>query len=136
MNRRIAVTAAIVATVGSCLLQTGAANAESVAWNLSIGGPGYGISVGQPGYWGGAPAYRGPRHHNTWRPWYGSGYTAVLPAPVIYPAPLAAPVGYLPPVVYPAPYAVAPVRPLPYYAPYRIVAPVPRWSPPPHRWHY
>jgi hypothetical protein len=135
MNRRIAITAAVVATLGSCLLQAGPASAERVAWNLSIGGPGYGINVGAPGYWGGAPAYRGPRPYNAWRPWYGSGYATVLPAPVVYPAPLPATIGYLPPVVYPAPYAVAPLRPYPYYAPYRAVVPVPRWPAPHHR-HY
>lgn len=88
MLRRKALIAAVGATlaVGATAFAP-AAHADRVAFNLSIGGPGYGVTVGN------APYYYGHRYHrHGWRPAY-------VPAPVYY-AP--------PPVVYRAPVVVAP----------------------------
>jgi hypothetical protein len=91
----------LVAAVGATLAAAGlafapAAHANRVGFNLSIGGPGYAVSVGN------APYYYGPRHYyprHYWRPAY-----------------VAAPVYVAPPVVYRAPVVVGPA---PYYYPGR-----------------
>jgi hypothetical protein len=130
MTRPLAVTVAIVATLGSCLLQASTASAERVAWNLSVGGPGYAINVGQPGFRGGNAAVLGPRHPGAWRPWHRPAYVPMLPAPFVYvAAPMPAVVGFLP-VTYPAPYMLAPLRMIPTYAPRRVVVAAPIMAPP------
>jgi hypothetical protein len=89
MLRRKALIAAAGATIAAGMLAFApAAKADRIGFNLSIGGPGYGVTVGN------APYYRGygPRY-------YGPRYRHWAPAPV-YVAP---PVVYRPPVVYTAP---------------------------------
>jgi hypothetical protein len=82
---------ALIAAVGASLALGAtafapAAHANRVAFNLSFGGPGYGVTVGN------APYYYGPHYyHRGWRPAY-------VPAPVYV----------APPVVYRAPVVVAP----------------------------
>lgn len=136
MNRRIALTAAVVVTLGSWLLPAATASAQRVAWNLSLGGPGYALNVGAPGYWGGPVGYRGFGQPGPWRPWYRPAFAPFVPAPVVYAvAPVPVAVAWLPPVAYPALYRVAPVRVLPRYAPRRVVVAAPIMLPPRHRHH-
>ena len=79
-----------------------AAHAEHIGFNLSIGGPGYAVSVGNAPYWGGAHYYRPYRYYRPhWRPAY------VAP-PVVY-APRVVYVAPPPRVVYRAPYVRYPV---------------------------
>lgn len=79
-----------------------AAHADRVGFNVSIGGPGYGVSFGNGPYW------RGGHHH---RPYWSAAYIAppvIYAPPVYYPAPIyTAPVVYRAPrVVYRVPYVV------------------------------
>ena len=92
----------VVVAVGAALAAAAfafapAAKAGQVAFNVSIGGPGYAVSVGNAPYYGG---YRhGYRGHRYYRP--APVYVA---PPVIY---RPAPVYYAPaPVYYPAPAPV------------------------------
>ena len=74
-----------------------AAHADRVGFNISIGGPGYGVAFGSAPYW---------RGHHHYRPYWSAAYIAppVVYAPtVVYPAPV---VYRAPRVVYRAPYAV------------------------------
>jgi len=97
MLRRITfVTALAAALVGSAAFAP-FASANNVAWGVAVGGPGFVVSAGQPGYWGG---YRyGYGYH---RHWY-------RPAPVVYPYGYVAPrvVYVAPPPVYYAPPVVS-----------------------------
>jgi len=72
-----------------------AAHADRVGFNVSIGGPGYALSVGNGPYWGG---YYRPYHRAYWRAPYVA--PPVVYAPVVYPAPR---------VIYRAPYVRYPV---------------------------
>ena len=91
--RRTALVSALGATLAAGAAFAPAASANNVAWGVSVGGPGFVVSAGQPAYWGG---YRyGYGYH---RHWY-------RPAPVVYPY------GY----VVPRPVYVAP--PPVYYGP-------------------
>jgi hypothetical protein len=83
---------AVIAALGATLAAGGmavapAAHAAHVGFNVSIAGPGYGVTVGN------APVYYGHpyHHHHYWAPRY-------VPAPVYV----------APPVVYRAPVVVAP----------------------------
>lgn len=110
MFRRAALVSAVVATFAAGALVSSPASAGSnVAWSVSVGVPGVGVSVGAPGYWG--PAYR---------PYYP--YRVYAPAPVVYPAPYVYPAPvYRPARIYrPYPVAVAPPRVVAYggYGPY------------------
>ena len=84
-----------------------AAHAGNVAWSVSVGGPGFAVAAGQPGYGG---AYYGNRYYGApYRPYYRSWYrpVAVLPPPpVVLPYYAPAPV-----VVAPAARVYAP-RPI------------------------
>jgi hypothetical protein len=97
MMRRILVASSLIGTLVLGLAAAPAASANNVAWSVSIGGPGYVVSAGQPAYWG-------PRPYYGYRPAY------VAP-PVYYPAPVV----YSYPRPYYRPYYVAP-RPV-YYGP-------------------
>lgn len=98
---KVLVAAVGAALVGAASLFSPAASAGgNVGWSVSIGGPGFAVSAGQP--WYGAP----------WRPYYRPYYSR--PAPVYRPY-------YRPyypprPVVYAPPVVVAPA---PYYPSYR-----------------
>jgi hypothetical protein len=77
-----------------------AVHAGGVGFNVSIAGPGYGVSFGNAPYYG---------HRHYYQPYYRPAYVA---PPVVYaPAPY-----YAPPVVYPAPRVV-------YRAPYVVRRP-------------
>ena len=107
MFRTIAVaTATVVASIAFSV----PAAAGNVAWNVTVGGPGFAVSAGQPGFgvgfatapaivgpvgWG--PVVRHPRHH--WAPRFVPAPVVFRPAPVWGPgfvdpafAPVAAPV--------------------------------------------
>jgi hypothetical protein len=122
-------TLAATAAVAIALAYPSAASADSKHFNVTIGGPGYAVSVGNAdfgvGYYGGAPVYG-----------------AYAPAPVILPAPVygrvyaPVPVVVAPRVVYRPQrphrvyYAPAPVAYRPYYpaTPYRQASPY-RYAP-------
>lgn len=82
-------TLAATAAVAIALAYPSAASADSKHFNVTIGGPGYAVSVGNAGF--GVGFYGGA-------PFYGN----FAPAPVILPAPVYGP------VFVPAPVVVAP----------------------------
>ena len=100
LSRKSLVAAAGVTLTAAGLAFSPAAHAEHVGFNLSIGGPGYAVSVGNAPYYHGGPRYYGrhyyPRHY--WAPAYAPAYVA---PPVVYRAPV---------VVAPAPYYRYPAR--------------------------
>ncbi len=98
-SRSIALTIAIAGALGAGLVFAPAASASNVAWGVSIGGPGFAISAGQPAYWGG---YRGYRYGYG----YGHGYYRPYRPAVVYPAPVY--VAPRPVYVVPRPVYVAP----------------------------
>jgi len=89
MKRPHILVAAIGAAFAAIALTPVPAVAGNVAWSVSIGGPGFAISAGQPGFvgapWTGRPA------HAHWRPAFRPGVVArpVVVAPWL--APIAAP---------------------------------------------
>ncbi len=104
--------------LGAAALSPSVASAGSnVAWSVSVGGPGFAVTAGEPGYFGAPyrPYYRPHfRPHPrpvviappvAYRPWYGPAvgpvsYRVYAPQPVVY--------GPAPVVVAPQPYVVAP----------------------------
>ncbi len=117
-------TLSAIAAVAIALTHPSAASADNKHFNVTVGGPGYAVSVGNAGfgvgYYGGAPIY------GTFAP-----APVILPAPVYGPA--YAPVYVAPRVVYRPHrpyrgyYAPAPVAYRPYYhaTPYRQAVPYP-----------
>jgi hypothetical protein len=104
---KVLVAALGAAAVGAAAMFSPAANAGgNVAWSVSVGGPGFAVTAGQP-RWG---HYRAP-YRPYYRPYYRSYYR---PAPVYRPYYAPRPVYYAPPVVYAQPYYPAPVVPVPY----------------------
>jgi hypothetical protein len=100
-SRSIVLATAFAGALGAGLAFAPDASANSVAWGVSIGGPGFAIAAGQPAYWGG---YRGYRYGYG----YGHGYYRPYRPAVIYPAPVYAaprPVYVVPRPVYVAPPA-------------------------------
>lgn len=99
----------------AALLPATASAGGNVAWSVSVGGPGFAVSAGQPGWGYGAPyrPYYRPGYYAPYRPYY------YRPAPVVYrpyyaPRVIApAPVVVAPPVVYTQPYYPS-VVPVPY----------------------
>lgn len=86
----IALGTALVAATG---VFAPAAHADRIGFNVSIGGPGYGVAFGNAPYWGHRHYYR-----PAWSPYYRSAWGPVYVAP---------PVVYAPPrVVYVAPRVV------------------------------
>ena len=104
-SRRIAFIATLAATLAGGAAFAPVASANNVGWSVSVGGPGFAVSAGQP-YWGG---YRGYGYG------YGHGYgyhrrPAYRPvAPVVYPYGYVAPrpVYVVPRPVYYGPPAVS-----------------------------
>jgi len=79
---------AVLATAAATLLAGGiaiapAASANNVAWNVSIGGPGFAVSAGQPAYGYGFRGYGYGFAH--YRPWYRPVAQIVVAPPVIVP---------------------------------------------------
>ncbi len=113
MSRRLPALACTAALAFAGAFASMPAHADRVAWNVTIGGPGFAVSAGQP--WGGfGPA---PVAHPVVRPWP----RFVAPAPVVVAAPVVRPVRWrhARPVVVAAPVVVrAPVvlRPAPVVA--------------------
>lgn len=105
-SRRIAITTALAAALAVGIAFAPAASANNVAWSVSVGGPGFSVSAGQP-YWGGYRGYGYGYRYGYYRPWhrlaapvvYPYGYVAprrayVVPQPVYYPAPVVNYYGY------------------------------------------
>ena len=101
MLRRTTQIALGTALVAAAAAFAPAAHADRIGFNLSIGGPGYGVAFGNGPYWHGS-------HH--YRPYWSAAYVA---PPVVYTPPYY----YSAPVVYPAPRVV-------YRAPYVVRRPV------------
>ncbi|HVO87721.1 MAG TPA: virulence factor [Casimicrobiaceae bacterium] len=108
MLRRTKIAATLAATLlAGGLALAPSAQASRVAFDVSIAGPGYGISYSD-----------GPRYYAPYRGYYAPGYVYSAP-PVVYPAPYY----YGPRVVYSAPY---------YYGPRYVV----RYHPHYHHGHW
>jgi hypothetical protein len=76
MSRRLAIASTFAAALAAgALITIPTASARDVAWNVSIGAPGFAISAGRP-YWGGYRPY--------YRPYYRAYAPVVYPAPVVY----------------------------------------------------
>ena len=105
MNRFAAATVVSAALVAS-LAFAPAATASNVAWNVSIGGPAFAVSAGQPGIWGGGFRPVGPGC-------VGCGWRRPWVRPVV-----AAPI-FAPPTVFVQTPVFAPI-----VAPFPVVAPV------------
>ena len=121
------------ATVAIALAFPTAASADSKFFNVTVGGPGYAVSVGSAGVGvlAGAPFYPSL-----------APVTVVAPVPVyapvavVAPAPVFAPVVVAPPVVYRAhrPHRVVRVAPAPLaYHPYAANRPYAPVAPMPYR---
>jgi hypothetical protein len=94
---------ALITALGATLAAGGmavapAAQADRIGFNLSFGGPGYGVSVGNAPYYHGRPYYGYGYHHRYWGPRYVPAPVYVAP-PVVYRAPV---VVSPPPVYYPS----------------------------------
>ena len=93
--KRIAAVTAVAAALAASMAYAPAASASNVAWNVTIGGPGFAVSAGQPGYWRGGYGYR-VGYGGWYRPWYRPAapiYVAprpvyVVPRPVFVPRPV------------------------------------------------
>jgi hypothetical protein len=128
MSRHLLVAAALAVTTAAGVAFAPAATAGNVAWNVSLGGPGYAVSFGQPG-WG--PGYVNVGVAGCGYNCYGGYYAPPVPAPVYAPPVVVPYVRVAPPVVYPAPVVYRPVvvvaprghRHRPYYAPAPVYAP-------------
>jgi hypothetical protein len=102
MNRRIATAVALCSTLcaaTAALVPT--AHAGNVAWGVSVGGPGFSVSAGQPGYYGGRGHYRAP-YLPIARPYYRPRFPAAY-RPQIYAPPVAYP--YFAPAAIYYPYS-------------------------------
>ena len=115
MNRHTVTTVALCSTLfvaAAVLVPT--AQAGNVAWGVSVGGPGFQVTAGQPGYYGGRGFYGAP-YRPVARPYFRTYYPATFRAAVVVPPVFYAP----PPVAYtyyaPAPFVIAPRRVI--YAP-------------------
>ena len=98
-SRRTAFVATLAAILAGSVAFAPAASASNVAWSVSVGGPGFVVSAGQPGYWGGYRGYGVGYGYPYYRPWYRPA------APVVYSAPVV-PYAYVAPRVYVAPRRV------------------------------
>ena len=106
MNRRILPAIALCSTLlatASAFVPT--AQAGNVAWGVAVGGPGFSVAAGQPGYYGGRGFYRAPYlpfARPYYRPYYRPVYRAVVvaPPPVAFPYFAPAPLVYAPRPVY------------------------------------
>jgi hypothetical protein len=105
MNRRTISVIALGSGLFAAAAFAPAARAGTVAWGISVGGPGFGVSAGQPGFYGGRGFVHAP-YYPVVRP----NFRPLLRGPVILP-----PVSYAP-MVYPL-FAPAPVvfAPRPFY---------------------
>lgn len=128
-RKQVLISAAAMLLAGAAVtVPSIAAAGGNVAWGVSIGGPGFAISAGQPA-WGG-PSVGAISEAGTW--FGGPAVGAVIPVAPIRPR--FAQVVVTPPVVYsawPAPVVVAPVpmfRPRAVaYARRGYIAPIPRY---------
>jgi hypothetical protein len=118
MSRRLIIAAAVAATAAIGTVIAPAAAAGNVAWSVSIGGPGFAVAAGQPG-WG--PGFVGATVNGCGFN-CGLAFRPVAPAPVFAaPRMIAAPAWVVIPA--PVPRVVRVVRPAPFAAPV-MVAPV------------
>jgi hypothetical protein len=109
MNRiKMLVAALGTAAVGGAAMFSPAASAGSnVSWSVSVGGPGFAVTAGQPAY-----RYYGAPYRTYYKPHYYRPVPVYRPYYRPYYAPR--PVYVAPPVVYTPPYYAAPVVPVPY----------------------
>ena len=101
MNNRIIPAVAFCTTLlaaSSPFVPT--AQAGNVAWGVSVGGPGFSVSAGQPGYYGGRSFYGAP-YYQVARPFYRPAYRVPFVAPpVAYSYYVSAPIVYAPRPVF------------------------------------
>jgi len=113
ISRRSTLVAAAAALLIGSFALAHRASASNVAWGVTVGGPGFAVSAGQPGFRGGC-------FNCGWnRPWF----RPVIAAPIFVPPPVYAPMATPFPVV--TPIVVAPRRvfvPAPVFRPRVVVA--------------
>jgi hypothetical protein len=97
-SRRIAITTALAAALAGGIAFAPTASANNVAWSVSVGGPGFAVSAGQP-YWGSYRGYGYGYRHGYYRPWHRPIAPVVYPYGYVVPRP----VYVAPPAYYPAP---------------------------------
>jgi hypothetical protein len=121
MHRSLVHATSIAAVLATAMVASPPATAGNVAWSVAVAGPGFGVRVGEPAYWGPRPihSYRGAP-----RLGYLPLLAAAYPAPVVLPIP--APYG----IVYAAPGAYSTVPPTRAWVPYRAVFVAPPLLPP------
>ncbi len=131
MNRRTVATIASCSAFIAATAIAPAAQAGNVSWGVSVGGPGFNVTAGQPGYYGGR-GYHGATYFPVARPYFRP-YVRPYYHPW-YRAAVAPPIAYLPPPVAYSYYAPSPVvyatRPA-VYAPRRFVYAYPGYGPVP-----
>jgi hypothetical protein len=106
MKRRAASVIALCSTLlAAAAIIVPTAQAGNVAWGVSVGGPGFSVVAGQPG-WSGGRAWFGP----PLRP-----FAPVVYRPWLRPVPIVAPISFAPIGFAPAPVVV------PWVAPRRVI---------------
>ena len=109
MKRRNLTLVALCGTLSAAFVP--AAQAGNVAWGVSVGGPGFTVVAGQPGWNGG-------------RAWFGppvSPFAPVVYRPWLRPLPFVAPIAFAPAPVF-VPW-IAPRRVIVVRQPVRFAAP-------------
>ena len=79
MNRRIVTAVSLCSTLYvATAVCAPTANAGNVAWGVSVGGPGFQVSAGQPGFYG-PRVYDGAPYSVISRPFFRTYYTRYRP---------------------------------------------------------
>ena len=100
--RRIAFITALAASLAASVAFAPGASANNVAWSVSVGGPGFAVSAGQPRYWGGYRGYGYGYGYGYYRPWHRPVAPVIYPYGYVAPRPVYVvprPAYYAPPVV-------------------------------------
>ena len=133
MRHRTVTFMKLCATLVAAAAFISTAQAGNVAWGVSVGGPGFNVSAGQPGYFG-VHGYRGapyrPIARSHYRPYFPLAYrAAVVVPPVAYPYYAPALVVYAPRPAHFAPRGVIHAQ-RPFTYPYAGYGPTPMQSAP------
>ena len=84
MRHRTVTAMKLCATLVAHAVLISSAHAGTVAWGVSVGGPGFSVSAGQPGYFG-VHGYRGAPYRPVARPYYRPYLPLAYRAAVVVP---------------------------------------------------